>query len=67
MCLNGCYLKLESIKVAFLYALNGNSFINIVYELYRNCCYTCFSPLYICFKVLSLKIAGVISTTGKKC
>ena len=28
MCLYGCYLELQSIEVAFLYAFNGNSFIN---------------------------------------
>ena len=32
MCLNGCSLKLQSIKkAAFLYAFNGNSFINSVW------------------------------------
>ena len=35
MCLNGLYLELQSIEVAFLYSLNGNSFINSVWALLR--------------------------------
>ena len=33
MCLSGCCLELQSIKVAFLYAFNGNSCINSVISL----------------------------------
>jgi hypothetical protein len=31
MCLKGCYLELQPIEVAFLYAFNGDNFINTVW------------------------------------
>ena len=64
MCLNGCYLELQTIEVVFLYAFNGNNFINSIWAELGLLLDLFFSFIYVFWNITlwdCIKIARVIN------